>query len=64
MALTLPTGGGRSVGIVRSRNKATELVYYKGASTLSSLHAVASQLAVPLGIADNSPVIRKMMHII
>ena len=26
LALTSPTGGGRSVGIVRSRNKATELV--------------------------------------
>ena len=25
LALTLPTGGGRSVGIVRSRTKATEL---------------------------------------
>jgi len=24
LALTLPTGGGRSVGIVRSRTKATE----------------------------------------
>jgi len=30
LALTSPTGGGRSVGIVRSRTKATEfsLVYY------------------------------------
>ena len=27
LALTSPTGGGRSVGIVRSRNKATEFVY-------------------------------------
>jgi len=26
LALTLPTGGGRSVGIVRSRTKATELI--------------------------------------
>jgi len=26
LALTLPTGGGRSVGIVRSRTKATELL--------------------------------------
>ena len=26
LALTLPTGSGRSVGIVRSRTKATELV--------------------------------------
>ena len=26
LALTSPTGGGRSVGIVRSRTKATELV--------------------------------------
>jgi len=31
LALTSPTGGGRSVGIVRSRTKATEfsLVYYR-----------------------------------
>jgi len=28
LALTSPTGGGRSVGIVRSRTKATELVSY------------------------------------
>ena len=27
LALTSPTGGGRSVGIVRSRTKATELLY-------------------------------------
>ena len=27
LALTLPTGGGRSVGIVRSRTKATELFF-------------------------------------
>jgi hypothetical protein len=26
LALTSPTGGGRSVGIVRSRSKATELL--------------------------------------
>ena len=28
LALTLPTGGGRSVGIVRSRTKATEFFFY------------------------------------
>jgi len=27
LALTSPTGGGRSVGIVRSRTKATEFFY-------------------------------------
>jgi len=27
LALTSPTGGGRSVGIVRSRTKATEFLY-------------------------------------
>ena len=27
LALTLPTGGGRSVGIVRSRTKATEFSF-------------------------------------
>jgi len=31
LALTSPTGGGRSVGIVRSRAKATELVTVFGA---------------------------------
>jgi hypothetical protein len=30
LALTSPTGGGRSVGIVRVRTKATEFVYYYG----------------------------------
>jgi len=29
LALTTPTGGGRSVGIVRSRTKATEVLSYK-----------------------------------
>jgi hypothetical protein len=28
LALTSPAGGGRSVGIVRSRTKATEFMYY------------------------------------
>jgi len=28
LALTSPTGGGRSVGMVRSRTKATEFSYY------------------------------------
>jgi len=28
LALTLPTGGGRSVGIVRVRTKATEFSYF------------------------------------
>jgi hypothetical protein len=32
LALTSPTSGGRSVGIVRSRTKATELVSYVGES--------------------------------
>jgi len=30
LALTLPTGGGRSVGIVRSRTKATESLISSG----------------------------------
>jgi len=29
LALTSPTGGGRSVGIVRSRTKATEFFFYQ-----------------------------------
>jgi hypothetical protein len=34
LALTLPTSGGRSVGIVRSRTEATELVIYCHCSQL------------------------------
>jgi hypothetical protein len=30
LALTSPTGGGRSVGIVRSRTKATEFIFFLG----------------------------------
>ena len=30
LALTSPTGGGRSVGIVRSRTKATEFFFFTG----------------------------------
>jgi hypothetical protein len=36
----------------------------KGASTLSSWHAVASWLAMPPGVVDNSPVNLKMMYVI
>jgi hypothetical protein len=38
LALTSPTGGGRSVGIVRSRTKATEfsLVFYLSPSSPKS----------------------------
>jgi len=41
LALTLPTGGGRSVGMVRSRTKATEfslvlVAGYKGHITVTS----------------------------
>jgi hypothetical protein len=35
LALTSPTGGGRSVGIVRSRTKATELYVLLGISPAS-----------------------------
>jgi hypothetical protein len=34
LALTLPTSGGRSVGIVCSRTKATELVSFKNLHTV------------------------------
>ena len=33
LALTSPTGGGHSVGIVRVRNKATEFVFVSGSNT-------------------------------
>jgi hypothetical protein len=37
LALTLPTGGGRPVGIVRSRTKATEFVCYVSALSISGV---------------------------
>jgi len=43
LALTSPTGGGRSVGIVRSRTKATEVTFIlvkgKGKVLLITYHA-------------------------
>ena len=40
LALTSPTGGGRSVGIVRSRTKATEFsLVLAGSVTLVSIQA-------------------------
>jgi hypothetical protein len=41
LALTSPTGGGRSVGIVRSRTKATELV---GCYTFRAVMAISLRL--------------------
>ena len=35
LALTSPTGGGRSVGIVRSRTKATEFSFFSDSSKLT-----------------------------
>ena len=43
LALTSPTGGGRSVGIVRSRTKATESVIILGRHYTGSLVAVKSR---------------------
>jgi hypothetical protein len=40
LALTSPTGGGRSVGIVRSRTKATELLFGAGAFFFYFLHTL------------------------
>ena len=40
LALTSPTGGGRSVGIVRSRTKATELVIQWNFGSHILLHIV------------------------
>jgi hypothetical protein len=40
LAITSPTSGGRSVGIVRSRTQATEFIIYFLASTQSSLGSV------------------------
>ena len=37
LALTSPTGGGRSVGIVRVRTKATEFFFYKGQGCSNNL---------------------------
>ena len=40
LVLTSPTGGGRSVGIVRLRTKATEFVFYRSAT----FHALFSHI--------------------
>ena len=58
LALTSPTGGGRSVGIVRSRTEATELVNYlletiSNISFLSTFLQLCSETALsrkPFGI--------------
>jgi len=42
LALTSPTGGGRSVGIVRVRTKATELYIYCNVMVLAELLASVS----------------------
>ena len=42
LALTSPTGGGRSVGIVRSRTKATEFSLVYGLTMLSVTNSTAS----------------------
>jgi hypothetical protein len=42
LALTSPTGGGRSVGIVRSRTKATEFLYTASFS-MKTLHVLPTQ---------------------
>jgi hypothetical protein len=46
LALTSPTSGCRSVGIVRLRTKATELVSYHGITVWSSImfHKVSSSV--------------------
>ena len=47
LALTSPIGGGRSVGIVRSRTKATEFFYYKkGEMTIANTIRRTSKAAV------------------
>ena len=48
LALTSPTGGGRSVGIVRSRTKATEFSFY-----YNSLRCIALEVCVKNGKVVN-----------
>jgi hypothetical protein len=36
LALTSPTSGGRSVGIVRLRTKATEFIFQRGATRMET----------------------------
>ena len=50
LALTSPTGGGRSVGIVRSRTKATDfsLVLYKDA--VKCLYQIAHSVGEFMGV--------------
>jgi hypothetical protein len=46
MALTSPTSGGRSVGIVRSRTKATELVNILYLKFEAKIADIVSKIAV------------------
>jgi hypothetical protein len=46
MAITTPTSGGRSVGIVRSQTKATELLLYPYSYFFSHLEAQISNSSV------------------
>jgi len=41
LALTSPTGGGRSVGIVRLRTKATEFSFYVHCSFITKVRKVS-----------------------
>ena len=40
LALTSPTGGGRSVGIVRLRTKATEFLDEKSVNVMEVIHSI------------------------
>jgi len=62
LALTSPTGGGRSVGIVRSRTKATELLLYIYNVRLLRVNPCVGLLAVmkviaSVGVFFTAPVI-------
>ena len=54
LALTSPTGGGRSVGIVRSRTKATEFIYiYIKFASLGPAYATTTNVSVDPEVYDN-----------
>ena len=50
LALTSPTGGGRSVGIVRSRTKATEFSFSLGSQFLCGRYEGEKKTSAPAGI--------------
>ena len=60
LALTSPTGGGRSIGIVRSRTKATEFIDML-LSAVSVLVVAQSSSEIPEGLMNNPVLARRSL---